>query len=173
MALWLPLYQPYPKIARFATQETGQGTNRGAFPRTERMNMTGFASTASLSSAALSALILLGSAPSSAETFKSEYVVSIFGLSVAKSNFTTSVDGSRYFVSGGLRSAGLAEFFDEVDASDASARICSDRRNMTPSKVRLNVNISLDEQDGFVQPNDQFVCANCSWSSRNRGARLC
>ncbi len=117
MASCPPPLKPYRKIAGFATQETGQGTKRGAFPRTGIMNMTGFDSTASFSAAALSALILLGSAPARAETFKSEYVVSIFGLSVAKSNFTTTLNGERYSVSGGLRSAGLAEFFDDTHGS--------------------------------------------------------
>lgn len=67
--------------------------------------------------AVASVAVLIGASSAQAETFKSEYVVSIFGLSVAKSTFTTSVDGSRYFVSGGLRSAGLAEFFDDTHGS--------------------------------------------------------
>ena len=75
--------------------------------------MTGFAIKTALA-AALSGTIALGAAPANAETFKSEYVVSIFGLSVAKSSFTTNLDGKRYTVSGGLRSAGLAEFFDDT-----------------------------------------------------------
>ena len=75
--------------------------------------MTGFAIKTALA-AALSATIALGAPPAQAETFKSEYVVSIFGLSVARSNFTTNLEGARYSVSGGLRSAGLAEFFDDT-----------------------------------------------------------
>ncbi len=67
--------------------------------------------------AALSGIISLGPTPVSAETFKSEYVVSIFGLSVARSNFTTSLNGARYTLSGGLKSAGLAEFFDDTHGS--------------------------------------------------------
>jgi Protein of unknown function (DUF3108) len=49
-----------------------------------------------------------------AGTFKSEYVVSLFGLSVAKSSFTTQVDGKNYAISGTLKSAGLAELFDDT-----------------------------------------------------------
>ena len=79
--------------------------------------MTDVGPKAALCAFALSVSILLGSAPARAETFKSEYVVSIFGLSVAKSNFTTTLSGARYSVSGGLRSAGLAEFFDDTHGS--------------------------------------------------------
>jgi Protein of unknown function (DUF3108) len=68
-------------------------------------------------SLAASLAACIGVSGACAETFKSEYVVSIFGLSVAKSNFTTTVNGARYSVSGGLRSAGLAEFFDDTHGS--------------------------------------------------------
>ena len=55
--------------------------------------------------------------PAQAETFKSEYVVSIYGLSVAKSSFTTQVDAKAYEISGTLRSAGLAELFDDTQGT--------------------------------------------------------
>ncbi len=62
----------------------------------------------------LAAMVLAVALPARAETFKSEYVVSLFGLSVAKSNFTTQVDAKAYEISGTLRSAGLAELFDDT-----------------------------------------------------------
>jgi Protein of unknown function (DUF3108) len=55
--------------------------------------------------------------PSQAETFKSEYVVTLFGLSVAKSSFITQVDAKAYEISGTLRSAGLAELFDDTQGT--------------------------------------------------------
>lgn len=55
--------------------------------------------------------------PAHAETFKSEYVVSLFGLSVAKSSFTTQVDAKAYAISGTLKSAGLAELFDDTQGT--------------------------------------------------------
>lgn len=63
--------------------------------------------------AASCALVL----PVQAETFKSEYVVSLFGLSVARSSFTTQVDAKGYAISGTLRSAGLAELFDDTQGT--------------------------------------------------------
>lgn len=64
--------------------------------------------------AGLALFLTIGAGSAQAETFKSEYVVSLFGLSVARSNFTTKFDGDRYAISGGLRSAGLAELFDDT-----------------------------------------------------------
>lgn len=63
------------------------------------------------------AFVLITAVPACAETFKSEYVVSLFGISVAKSSFTTQVEGKAYSVSGSLRSAGLAEIFDDTKGS--------------------------------------------------------
>lgn len=74
--------------------------------------MTGISAKTALS-AALIAFFM--SAPAAiAETFRSDYTVSIYGLSVARSDFTTSVEGSSYSVKGSVRSAGLAEFFDDT-----------------------------------------------------------
>ena len=49
-----------------------------------------------------------------AETFKSEYVVTLFGLPVARSNFDTTIDERRFAINGTVRSAGFAEFFDDT-----------------------------------------------------------
>lgn len=52
--------------------------------------------------------------PAWAESFRSEYVVTLFGLPVARSNFDTTIGESRYSIDGSVRSAGFAEFFDDT-----------------------------------------------------------
>jgi Protein of unknown function (DUF3108) len=66
-------------------------------------------------SAALALAILTGfTSPADAESFRSEYVVTLFGLPVARSNFDTTIDDSRFSINGTVRSAGFAEFFDDT-----------------------------------------------------------
>lgn len=48
------------------------------------------------------------------EVYKSDYRVSLLGLTIAKANFSTSVSGGAYTVSGGLRSSGLVTVFDDT-----------------------------------------------------------
>jgi Protein of unknown function (DUF3108) len=49
-----------------------------------------------------------------AESFKSEYTASMFGLTVTKSTFTTNFYHNSYALYGTLKSAGLGEFFDDT-----------------------------------------------------------
>ncbi len=72
-----------------------------------------------------------------AETFKSEYVVSLFGLSVARSDFTTRLNGSSYAISGGVRSAGLAEFFDDTRGT-VNAAGSLNGKGIVPSSYAVN-----------------------------------
>jgi Protein of unknown function (DUF3108) len=124
------------KIAGFAPQDIRTGTKRGQFPRKEWINMTDFAIKTALA-AALCGSLAAGAAPARAEIFKSEYVVSIFGLSVARSNFTTTLNGARYSVSGGLRSAGLAEFFDDTHGSiSASGQVSA--KGLVPASYTVD-----------------------------------
>lgn len=55
-----------------------------------------------------------------AESFRSEYVVTLFGLPVARSNFDTTIDESRFSINGTVRSAGFAEFFDDTKGTITS-----------------------------------------------------
>jgi hypothetical protein len=65
--------------------------------------------------AALALAMLTGLAgTASAESFRSEYVVTLFGLPVARSNFDTTIDERRFAINGTVRSAGFAEFFDDT-----------------------------------------------------------
>ena len=48
------------------------------------------------------------------KTFRGEYTVSILGLTVAKSSFTTRLTGDRFLIEGSLAAAGLAELFDDT-----------------------------------------------------------
>jgi hypothetical protein len=49
------------------------------------------------------------------ENFLGVYRVSIFGLSIAESRFTSHLNGNGFRVKGNLRSAGLARIFDKTD----------------------------------------------------------
>ncbi|MBA8900270.1 DUF3108 domain-containing protein [Phyllobacterium sp. P30BS-XVII] len=65
--------------------------------------------------AAASLLAILCAAPASAEeSYKSDYRVSLLGLTIAKSYFTTRVADGAYEVSGSLRSSGLVTVFDDT-----------------------------------------------------------
>ncbi|QND50764.1 DUF3108 domain-containing protein [Phyllobacterium sp. 628] len=60
-------------------------------------------------------LVLLGALPAqAADTYRSDYRVSLLGLTLAKSYFTTSVADGTYTVSGSLKSSGLASVFDDT-----------------------------------------------------------
>lgn len=48
------------------------------------------------------------------KVFHGDYTVSILGLTVARSSFTTRINGDRFLVEGSLSSAGLAELFDDT-----------------------------------------------------------
>ncbi len=88
----------------------------------------------SLAAVALTTVFAL---PAKAETFKSEYVVSLYGLSVAKSNFTTKVNGKAYSISGSLQSAGLAELFDDTRGTiDVSGSVAKD--TVLPASYAVN-----------------------------------
>jgi Protein of unknown function (DUF3108) len=75
--------------------------------------------------------------PANAETFKSEYVVSLFGLSVAKSSFTTQLDAKAYAISGTLKSAGLAELFDDTQGT-ITASGSFGKTNLQPGAYAVN-----------------------------------
>ena len=75
-----------------------------------------------LKSVALALALLAGLAgPVSAESFRSEYVVTLFGLPVARSNFDTTIDQRRFSINGTVRSAGFAEFFDDTKGTIRSS----------------------------------------------------
>jgi Protein of unknown function (DUF3108) len=52
-----------------------------------------------------------------------EYTISFAGITVARSNFRTIMDGDALTVSGNLRTAGLAAVFDSTNATSNSAGI--------------------------------------------------
>ncbi len=65
--------------------------------------------------AALAAAALAGPAvPAHAETYNGEYVVTFLGLPIARSTFTTTIDGDRYTVDGSVASAGIATIMSTV-----------------------------------------------------------
>ncbi|MHC1547833.1 DUF3108 domain-containing protein [Phyllobacterium sp. K27] len=76
------------------------------------------------SSRALAAICLAASAgmatsaANAAQAFKSEYRVSLYGLTIAKASFSTNVsDSQTYEVSGELMSSGLGSLFDDTSGT--------------------------------------------------------
>ncbi|MGL4488639.1 MAG: DUF3108 domain-containing protein [Rhizobiaceae bacterium] len=87
-----------------------------------------------VAAAALS-LAFVGAAQ--AETFKTEYTVSLFGLSIAKSSFTTKVEANAYEISGTLRSSGVAEIFDDTKGT-VTASGSLGKSNIQPRAYAVN-----------------------------------
>lgn len=77
------------------------------------------------------AAALLGVVPSHAaetQTFSGEYTVSMFGFTVARSNFSSTFDGASFQVQGTMASAGFGRFFDDTDGTvSASGRFAGGR----------------------------------------------
>lgn len=67
----------------------------------------------------LAASALIGAVPAhGAQSFKTDYRVSIYGLSIAKASFSTSVEeNGAYKVTGKLSSSGLASIFDDTNGN--------------------------------------------------------
>lgn len=80
----------------------------------------------------LCAAALLGapagvSAAQAAQTFSADYSVSLYGIPVARSSFTTRIDGDSFAVEGSLSSAGIAKVFDDTKGTTSvSGRFSSD-----------------------------------------------
>jgi hypothetical protein len=64
---------------------------------------------------------LSAAAPAAAESFSADYSVSLFGLPVAKSSFTTRIEGDRFEMSGSLSSAGVAKIFDDTEGTTSAS----------------------------------------------------
>jgi len=56
----------------------------------------------------------LAASPAKAETFKAEYIVSIFGITIARTSFTSELNADRYTVNGTISSSGMAAIFDDT-----------------------------------------------------------
>jgi hypothetical protein len=65
---------------------------------------------------AVAAAILFGAASPAlaANTFKSEFAITLYGLPLAKTRFTTTVDKSGFNISGAVNSAGVGALFDDT-----------------------------------------------------------
>ncbi|WP_061931541.1 DUF3108 domain-containing protein [Aureimonas sp. AU22] len=74
--------------------------------------------------------LLAGAAPAGADTrpVRTNYTISLIGLPVGRAEFQTTIDGSRFVVSGTLASAGLAELVSSTrGTSSVSGRIAGRR----------------------------------------------
>ncbi|MDH6234098.1 hypothetical protein M2281_004712 [Mesorhizobium soli] len=67
-----------------------------------------------VSTAAAVIFVSLYAEAASAASFRSEYVVSYLGLTIARSKFESSFDGDKFSVSGSMSSAGIAQIFDDT-----------------------------------------------------------
>lgn len=69
----------------------------------------------------LAILLLIPSASlaSEATNYRTEYNISIFGLTIAKSTMDTTISKDRYSLKGKFSSSGLARIFDQTDGSIA------------------------------------------------------
>lgn len=76
-------------------------------------------------SAALAALMITASTQAArTETFQAEYLVSIFGITIARSSFTSTLTNTAYEVTGRISSSGLAAIFDDTNGTvEASGRL--------------------------------------------------
>jgi Protein of unknown function (DUF3108) len=64
----------------------------------------------------LAAVALMAAAPARpADSYQTDYRVSLFGLSIAKASFSTKVADGAYEVKGTLSSSGLASLFDDTN----------------------------------------------------------
>ena len=76
-------------------------------------------------------------APASAATFNSAYTISLYGLTVARSNFATQMDDKSYSINGNLKSAGLAEIFDDTKGTITSRGVVA-KSGMVPASYIVN-----------------------------------
>lgn len=63
------------------------------------------------------AALFTSTAGAASQTFVGEYTVTFLGLTVAKSTFSSSIDGDNYSVSGKVQSAGVGKLVDSVNGS--------------------------------------------------------
>lgn len=56
----------------------------------------------------------IAATPARAESFKADYVVTIFGITIARTSFTSTLDAGSYAVDGTISSSGLGAVFDDT-----------------------------------------------------------
>ncbi|MCM2502552.1 DUF3108 domain-containing protein [Aureimonas altamirensis] len=101
-------------------------------------------------------LLALAGGPARAETLQTRYSISILGVTVGRADFTTEFAGSRYSVSGNLRSAGLGALVSSTQGTSSSdGQVRADR--VQSNRYALN-----------------YTSDGKSWSStvRMRGGRV-
>lgn len=60
-------------------------------------------------------------APAGAQSFAADYTVSLYGLTVARSRFRTTIHDDAFSISGSLSSAGIAKIFDSTTGTTAAS----------------------------------------------------
>lgn len=91
----------------------------------------------------------------SAETFSSAYTISLYGLTVARSSFSTHLDDKNYLITGSLKSAGLAEIFDDTNGTIVSSG-APGQSGLVPSSYVVNYvsgNKNKNTTLGFAKGN--------------------
>src|SRR5690606_9520755 len=67
--------------------------------------------------------------------FRSEYVVSLFGLPVARAEFDSKFDNRRFTIDGSLSSSGIARLFDRTTGTTRVSGVI-DGKGATPRSFR-------------------------------------
>ncbi|MBC2883904.1 DUF3108 domain-containing protein [Ochrobactrum sp. CM-21-5] len=65
----------------------------------------------------LAGLVIASGAARAEDVYRTEYDISIFGLSIARSAIETTVRGAKYDLNGRFRTSGLARVFDDTDGT--------------------------------------------------------
>lgn len=92
---------------------------------------------ATILSVAAMAFALGGNAAQASDTYKTEYTVSILGLTIAKANFDTKLGEGAFDVSGNMSSSGLGAIFDDTDGTAKISGSVGEKA-ITPGSFDLN-----------------------------------
>jgi len=102
------------------------------------------------------ACLTAGAADLRAETFAGEYVVSYLGLPIARSTFSTTIEGNRYSVEGSVSSAGIASIISSVKGrSTASGTFTHDA--VRPRAFRMEYSEGKRRQMTAIRFRDDRV----------------
>lgn len=105
-------------------------TRRFRLARRSRLLVTAIAAAAALPWLAAS---------SQAGTYSGEYVVTFLGLPIARSTFSTTIDGDRYSVDGSVASAGIATVMSDVKGKSTATGSLSGEA-VRPQTFRMEYN---------------------------------
>ncbi|HEV7415073.1 MAG TPA: DUF3108 domain-containing protein [Tianweitania sediminis] len=102
--------------------------------------------------------LVAAAVPARAQTFQAEYVVTIFGLPIARSSFTSRWTETSYEIQGQVSSSGLAAIFDDTKGTvEASGRL--EDKDAEPQHYELDYTSGKKKQWTLVRLEDGNVVA--------------